>query len=42
MTETLPAWLWIPGAVLAWGYLALDAVARRLNHQSTERGSDDG
>lgn len=29
MTETLPLWLWLPLAVVLWGYLALDAIVRR-------------
>lgn len=29
MIDTLPAWFWVPLAVILWGYLAADAIARR-------------
>lgn len=35
MTDTLPAWLWVPLALLLWGYLAADTIARRLNSKET-------
>jgi hypothetical protein len=37
MTDTLPPWLWIPLAVVLWGYLTLDAIARRrrLRHAAS-------
>lgn len=31
--DTLPAWLWMPLAVILWGYLAADAIARRIRNR---------
>ena len=33
MTETLPAWFWMPLAAGLWGYLIVDAILRRLTHR---------
>lgn len=33
MIDTMPAWLWIPAAVVLWGYLAADAIARRIRRR---------
>lgn len=33
MPDTLPIWFWLPAAVLLWGYLAVDALARRHNNR---------
>lgn len=29
MIDELPVWLWLPLALILWGYLALDGIARR-------------
>ena len=33
MTDALPVYVWLPIALVLWGYLAADALVRRRNRR---------